>query len=85
MRLFGLRPEQRFIREHGGKLMPSTDAKPAPPATDRVATATEWVSRLEEAKRPGRLDAELRRLGFIPLLLVDRVGYIPFMTPRPPA
>jgi DNA replication protein DnaC len=42
------------------------------------ATATEWVGRLGEAKREGTLQAELRRLGFIPLIVVDEVGYIPF-------
>ena len=30
------------------------------------ATATEWVARLGEAKRAGNLEAELRRLGFVP-------------------
>ena len=42
------------------------------------ATATEWVARLAEAKRSNTLDSELRRLSFIPLLVVDEVGYIPF-------
>src|SRR5579859_5375044 len=42
------------------------------------ATATEWVARLSEAKRQNNLDAELRRLSFIPVLVVDEVGYIPF-------
>ena len=42
------------------------------------ATATEWVGRLGDAKRQGTLQAELRRLGFIPLIVVDEVGYIPF-------
>ena len=42
------------------------------------ATATEWVTRLQEAKRVGRLAEELGRLGRIPLLVVDEVGYIPF-------
>jgi hypothetical protein len=42
------------------------------------ATATAWVARLAEAKRHNGLDAELRRLSFIPLLVVDEVGYIPF-------
>jgi DNA replication protein DnaC len=42
------------------------------------ATATEWVARLGDAKRQGNLEAELRRLGFIPLVVVDEVGYIPF-------
>src|ERR687897_1770802 len=42
------------------------------------ATATEWVARLSDAKRQGNLEAELRRLGFVPLIVVDEVGYIPF-------
>ena len=42
------------------------------------ATATEWVARLGDAQRQGRLAEELRRLERIPLLVVDEVGYIPF-------
>jgi DNA replication protein DnaC len=42
------------------------------------ATATEWVARLGEGKRQGSLEAELRRLSFVPLIVVDEVGYIPF-------
>ena len=42
------------------------------------ATATEWVTRLADAQRQGRLDEELRRLLWIPLLIIDEVGYIPF-------
>ena len=42
------------------------------------ASATDWVMRLGEAKRNGRLADELERLGRIPLLIVDEVGYIPF-------
>jgi DNA replication protein DnaC len=42
------------------------------------ATATQWVTRLAEAHRDGRLQAELVRLGRYPLLVVDEVGYIPF-------
>ena len=42
------------------------------------ATATEWVARLGDAKRQGNLETELARLGRIPLLVVDEVGYIPF-------
>ncbi len=42
------------------------------------ATATEWVARLGDAKRQGTLQAELRRLSFVPLIVVDEVGYIPF-------
>jgi DNA replication protein DnaC len=42
------------------------------------ATATEWLGRLGDAKRRGTFEAELRRLRFIPLIVVDEVGYIPF-------
>ena len=42
------------------------------------ATATEWVARLGDAKRQGQLESELVRLGRVPLLIVDEVGYIPF-------
>src|SRR5437763_7114316 len=44
----------------------------------QFATATEWVARLAEHKRQGTLEGELRRLGFIPLIVVDEVGYITF-------
>ena len=40
--------------------------------------ATEWVARLAEAQRAGTLAAEITRLGRIPLIVVDEVGYIPF-------
>jgi DNA replication protein DnaC len=42
------------------------------------ATAAQWVSRLAEAHHAGRLQDELVKLGRIPLLIVDEVGYIPF-------
>jgi DNA replication protein DnaC len=42
------------------------------------ATATEWVAKLGEAKRQGELETELRRLSFVPVIVVDEVGYIPF-------
>lgn len=42
------------------------------------ASATQWVMRLAQAKRVGQLADELDRLGRIPLLIVDEVGYIPF-------
>jgi hypothetical protein len=42
------------------------------------ATATEWVARLAEAQRAGKLAEEIARLQRIPLLVVDEVGYIPF-------
>jgi DNA replication protein DnaC len=38
------------------------------------ATATEWLARLSDAKRAGTLETELRRLGFVPLIVVDEVG-----------
>jgi DNA replication protein DnaC len=42
------------------------------------ATATQWVARLADAKRQGGLETELKRLSFVPLLVVDEIGYIPF-------
>ncbi|MFH8737993.1 ATP-binding protein [Streptomyces sp. NPDC017964] len=42
------------------------------------ATAAQWVTRLAEAHTAGRLTDELTRLGRIPLIVVDEVGYIPF-------
>jgi DNA replication protein DnaC len=42
------------------------------------ATAAEWVARLGDAHAQSRLHDELRRLGRIPLLVIDEVGYIPF-------
>jgi IstB-like ATP binding protein len=35
------------------------------------ATATEWVARLSDAQRQGRLAEELRKLERIPLLVVE--------------
>jgi DNA replication protein DnaC len=42
------------------------------------ATASEWVARLGDVQRQGRLDEELRKLLWTPLLIIDEVGYIPF-------
>jgi DNA replication protein DnaC len=42
------------------------------------ATASEWVATLLDAQRLGRLSLELRRVGRVPLLVVDEVGYVPF-------
>jgi len=42
------------------------------------ATAAEWVARLGDAHNRARLHDELRRLGRVPLLVIDEVGYIPF-------
>jgi DNA replication protein DnaC len=42
------------------------------------ATATEWVTRLTEAHRAGRLPQELARLRRFGLIIVDEVGYLPF-------
>src|ERR671922_1954868 len=39
------------------------------------ATATEWIARLGDAQRGGRLEDELRKLLWTPLLVVDEVGY----------
>jgi DNA replication protein DnaC len=42
------------------------------------ATAAERVARLAEAHHAGELQAELIKLGRIPLIVVDEVGYIRF-------
>jgi DNA replication protein DnaC len=42
------------------------------------ATAAQWVARLADAHHGGTLQAELVKLGRIPLLIIDEVGYIPF-------
>src|SRR3954467_4011331 len=42
------------------------------------ATATEWVTRLTDAHRAGRLPHELARLRRYGLIIVDEVGYLPF-------
>src|SRR4051812_47815435 len=44
------------------------------------ATASHWVMRLARAHNNGGLEAELRRLARIPLLVIDEVGSIPFDT-----
>ena len=42
------------------------------------ATATDWVTRLTEAHRQGRLPSELTRLRRYGLIIIDEVGYLPF-------
>jgi DNA replication protein DnaC len=42
------------------------------------ATAAQWVARLTSAHHAGTLQDELTRLGRVPLLIIDEVGYIPF-------
>ena len=42
------------------------------------ATATDWVTRLSEAHRAGRLAAELAKLRRYGLIIIDEVGYLPF-------
>ena len=42
------------------------------------ATATDWVTRLADAHRQGRLPAELVKLRRYGLIIVDEVGYLPF-------
>ena len=43
-----------------------------------VATAAQWVDRLGAAHDAGRLQTELVRLGRVPLVIIDEVGYVPF-------
>ena len=42
------------------------------------ATAAQWVARLTDAHHAGTFQDELTRLGRVPLLVIDEVGYIPF-------
>jgi DNA replication protein DnaC len=42
------------------------------------ATATDWVTRLTDAHRQGRLPHELIKLRRYGLIIVDEVGYLPF-------
>src|SRR6195952_3343406 len=42
------------------------------------ATATDWVTRLTDAHRHGRLPQELARLRRYGLIVIDEVGYLPF-------
>jgi DNA replication protein DnaC len=42
------------------------------------ATATDWVTRLTDAHRAGKLPNELARLRRYGLIIVDEVGYLPF-------
>jgi DNA replication protein DnaC len=42
------------------------------------ATAAQWVARLADSHHAGRLQEELVKLGRVPLLIMDEVGYIPF-------
>jgi DNA replication protein DnaC len=42
------------------------------------ATATDWVARLTDAHRAGRLPNELTKLRRYGLIIVDEVGYLPF-------
>lgn len=42
------------------------------------ATATDWVTRLSDAHRQGRLPAELAKLRRYGLIIIDEVGYLPF-------
>ena len=44
------------------------------------ASASHWVMRLARAHNGGDLEAELRRLARIPLLVIDEIGYIPLDT-----
>ena len=44
----------------------------------QFATAVDWVDRLQDAHRLGRLPAELARLRRYGLIIIDEVGYLPF-------
>src|SRR5258706_26311 len=60
-----------------------TRALKAPTLRDAVArlgerARAEWVARLATAHHAGRLQDEITKLGRIPLLIIDEVGYIPF-------
>src|SRR5690606_684798 len=37
----------------------------------------QWVQRLEQAQERNALEEELRKIGRIPLIVVDEVGYLP--------
>ena len=41
-------------------------------------TASNWITRLGEAHRAGRLEAELKKIRRYKLIIIDEVGYIPF-------
>lgn len=42
------------------------------------ATATDWITRLTEAHRGGKLPQELAKLRRYGLIIIDEVGYLPF-------
>ena len=42
------------------------------------ATAADWVTRLAEAHHAGKFPDEIKRLGRVPLLVIDEIGYLPF-------
>jgi DNA replication protein DnaC len=42
------------------------------------ATATDWVTRLQDAHERGRLAGELTKLRRYGLIVIDEVGYLPF-------
>ena len=80
-----------FIAEQGQRGVPGPARHRQDPPRDRLgvracqaghrtafATAAEWVARLAEAHHAGRLQDELTKLGRVPLLIIDEVGYIPF-------
>lgn len=42
------------------------------------ATATDWVTRLQDAHQRGRLAGDLAKLRRYGLIVIDEVGYLPF-------
>jgi hypothetical protein len=51
---------------------------PARKALEEFDFDHQWVARLVAAHQQGRLQAEITKLGRVPLLIVDEIGYIPF-------
>jgi len=41
-------------------------------------TASNWITRLADAHRGNRLEAELKKIRRYKLIIIDEVGYIPF-------
>ena len=60
----------RHRARRSGPAKPATASRSPPPPNGSPASAT--------PTHQGRLHAELTRLGRVPLLIIDEVGYIPF-------
>ena len=63
----------------GGAGQPVVDGPVRIPLpTGFLLRSLQWVARLAVAHHAGRLQDEITKLGRIPLLIIDEVGYIPF-------